>query len=242
VTLLAAGCSSYCPEGDAVHLAFDHTVYSYSVRLAIDGRVQQPQFDCPGEGYVGGQPDSSARRWHISCDPAGIRVGPARGLEGATITLAGPGDSRLGDPIVVGPLVPLPENCQYEYQVPILFPVDPLALMPPFADFGGVVVGSTSPMDVTTTVVNRGVRPVGPIQIATTGDFSVARQECGSLPAAGRCVVHMVFHPTAIGDQQGALTVSATPGGSVTAVLTGGGLPPPDAGVDGMVQDAAKGE
>jgi hypothetical protein len=96
--------------------------------------------------------------------------------------------------------------------------------------FGSVAVGSQSP-GTTFTVTNVGQTSTGPMIVsvggANGGDFpmSVAASTCtGSTLAVGAtCTVTVAFHPSATGPRNGSLSVSANPGGTNSATLSGTG-------------------
>jgi hypothetical protein len=100
-----------------------------------------------------------------------------------------------------------------------------LTLQPASRDFGAVVSGATS--SATFTVANAGGQSTGPVsvQLSGSGTFGIGTDSCsGSTLAAGAsCALSVTFAPPAgaAGPQTGALQISATPGGSPSATLTG---------------------
>jgi hypothetical protein len=102
-----------------------------------------------------------------------------------------------------------------------------LALSPTSHGYGSVAVGTDSPAQ-TYTLTNTGAGPSGPVAVTLAGAnpsaFSETSDTCGAvLPAGSSCAVSIVFIPTAIGADTATLTASATPGGTVSASLTGTG-------------------
>ncbi len=102
----------------------------------------------------------------------------------------------------------------------------------PTYDFGPVVVGNFAAQ--TFTVTNAMNTPTtGVITTAITGadasQFSVALNSCaGQTLAAGlTCTIAVRFIPGTTGDKVATLTLSATPGNSVTSDLKGQGTPAP---------------
>ena len=97
-------------------------------------------------------------------------------------------------------------------------------------DFGDTEVGSTSgPVDL--TVTNRGELPTGVLDVTlssgTSDDFEITADTCaGVLAPSATCTVAVSFTPTATGELTSSLSVSATPGGSVSTDLSGTGLAP----------------
>jgi hypothetical protein len=108
-------------------------------------------------------------------------------------------------------------------------PASRLALAPTSDKFGSVAVGDTS-MTRTFTVVNTGAAPTGALGVSVTGanagEFGIADDQCSGkaiLPSQS-CAVLLQFSPSAAGDRFAMLSVSGSPGGSVTATLQGTGL------------------
>jgi hypothetical protein len=102
------------------------------------------------------------------------------------------------------------------------------------ADLGQVRLGATSP-PAAFTIANRASGTTGTLQAIVTGDgFALAGDPClRALAPAERCTVNVVFRPTMAGARGGTLVVSATPGGTLTAALSGVGVTELDAGADG---------
>jgi Abnormal spindle-like microcephaly-assoc'd, ASPM-SPD-2-Hydin len=114
-----------------------------------------------------------------------------------------------------------------------------LRIVPTSQDFGSVVVGGTSANPVPFTVSNA-TGTTGMVNPVATGDFAIVAGagSCGDpLRAAGTCTVQVVFKPTATGARTGMLTVTATPGGTVSAVLTGTGQAAGSLTITPMVKD-----
>jgi hypothetical protein len=91
--------------------------------------------------------------------------------------------------------------------------------------FGGVEIGSTSSMPATFTVTNTGGATTGTVMATVTGDFNIQTNNCNNkaLAAAETCTILVRFAPTMAGTRTGQLSVTATPGGTQTAALTGTG-------------------
>ena len=95
----------------------------------------------------------------------------------------------------------------------------------------GPAMSPTVTADVTFTVTNGGGVASGPLTVAlggaNAGDFGKGADTCtgASLPASGAstCVVNVHFAPTAgtVGNEQGTVTVSGTPGGSAPISFVG---------------------
>ncbi len=110
-----------------------------------------------------------------------------------------------------------------------------VAIAPSPKDFGSVAIGNSS-TDVTFTVSNAaGNAPTGTLAVSLTGtdasQFAITSSgtTCASgtttLAGGASCVVKLHFSPTTTGAKSAALSVSATPGGSASAALTGTGIP-----------------
>ncbi|MBA3464837.1 MAG: choice-of-anchor D domain-containing protein, partial [Deltaproteobacteria bacterium] len=102
-----------------------------------------------------------------------------------------------------------------------------LAISPPSRGFGSVTVGSMSPAQ-TFTVTNLGGQVSGVPAATLTGagaaQFATAGNTCTATLAPGAsCTVQVRFAPTASGAASAALSITATPGGTVTAALAGDG-------------------
>jgi hypothetical protein len=105
-----------------------------------------------------------------------------------------------------------------------------LTVTPATQGFGSVVIGSAS-ADTTLTVQNSGGVASGPVAAtlggANAGDFAIGASTCtGALSAGATCTVAVHFAPTSAGAKAATLAVSASPGGSASAALTGTGLAP----------------
>ena len=108
-----------------------------------------------------------------------------------------------------------------------------LTVRPETKDFGAIAIGDSS-LPVSFTVTNPGAK-TGPLDIALTGadaaQFALAPGgTCvdGStiLADGSSCTVLVEFAPTTLGAKSVSLTVSASPGGTATAALTGNGTGP----------------
>lgn len=98
-----------------------------------------------------------------------------------------------------------------------------LHLVVPGLDFSPVAVGSASPPQ-SIILSNTANQPSGPISIDLEGSaFQIVTDECGGLPlgAGSSCTVTVRFTPATSGIHNGALSLTAVPGGSRTATLRG---------------------
>ena len=103
-----------------------------------------------------------------------------------------------------------------------------LVLAPTAQAFGSVPQGSFS-ATVRFTVTNPGGAPTGALSATLggtdAGEFTIVASGCaGPLAARASCVVNVHFVPTGIGPRAATLDVSASPGGAVSAALSGTGL------------------
>ena len=94
------------------------------------------------------------------------------------------------------------------------------------AAFGSVPYQQAS-APVVMHVTNTGGVETGPLQIHFSGanarDFSET-DACGALAAGGSCDISVMLTPSALGAIAGTLSVSASPGGRLTAALSGTGM------------------
>ena len=102
-----------------------------------------------------------------------------------------------------------------------------LAMSPVSHSYGSVTIGASS-VSQTYTVTNKGLGASGPVSVTITGadagDFTENSTTCGGPVAAGSsCTVSVTFTPAATGTRTATLTATASPGGSVTAALSGAG-------------------
>lgn len=100
-------------------------------------------------------------------------------------------------------------------------------LMPATQDFGTVVIGSTSSTKSFTFTNTSSSDTLTVSSVTVTGDYSVISNGCGAtIPAAGSCVITVVFTPTTSGTRTGTLTVlnSSSSNPTLTAALTGIGV------------------
>jgi hypothetical protein len=103
-----------------------------------------------------------------------------------------------------------------------------LAISPASFAFGSTPVGNSSAVQAF-TVTNTGGSPTGTVAATLAGPdlahFSVTGTTCTSNLAAGAsCAVSVRFQPTSTGNKTASLSVSASPGGTVTSALTGTGV------------------
>jgi hypothetical protein len=100
-----------------------------------------------------------------------------------------------------------------------------LKLAPAGAAFGAVDVGTTSPT-AAFTVKNIG-KTTSAITVAIVGpDMSSfgSAGACPSLAAGATCTIQTSFHPTSAGAKTAQLSITGSPGGTVSAMLSGLGI------------------
>jgi hypothetical protein len=102
-----------------------------------------------------------------------------------------------------------------------------LTMTPPSAAFGNTPLFTPS-STVDFTVTNTGDQPTGPIMPSfSSGDFMLFQNQCpGILPGLQSCHLLVRFLPPTTGTRTGTMTVAASPGGVVTASLSGVGVSP----------------
>jgi len=102
-----------------------------------------------------------------------------------------------------------------------------LAAAPTNASFGGVLLGTTSPITMI-TISNPGTAITGPIAaVLTSSQFALASNTCTvPLNPGASCALGVRFAPTVRGAASGSLNVTASPGGSLNIPLSGNGLAP----------------
>ncbi len=96
-------------------------------------------------------------------------------------------------------------------------------LTPTSQDFGSEPVGFSTAAK-TFQWTNNSTFPASVTSLTTTGDFSVASNNCSSVAAGASCNIAVVFTPTALGARTGTLTVGSN-ASTLTATLTGTGVP-----------------
>jgi hypothetical protein len=105
-----------------------------------------------------------------------------------------------------------------------------LSMSYPNNAFGSVTVMTSGPrVDVTVTNDGQtGSGPLGATSITPNNEFAVVTDGCNGtmLAPGGSCIVKVVFSPSMAGTRSAMASVSATPGGTATATLTGTGLTP----------------
>jgi hypothetical protein len=241
LVLLAApsvGCQElHCADGGTIHIGFGGAhIPQYSAVLTVAGH--QLHLACP-------QNVTTGEGWEVVCVPEGIMV---RGtgfdihdVSQAVLTVTAADGQMAAKDL----LVPLGEaarepgglnTCERDADARLMFGIAEgfLKLTPPSSDFGAVPIGAASP-PFPFTLTNAGSGPSGTLQPAVQGDFAIDEMDCPDPLGPDRsCIVNIVFRPTAVGQRPGTLTIAATPGGTVSASLTGQGLPGelPDAGPD----------
>jgi hypothetical protein len=110
---------------------------------------------------------------------------------------------------------------------------DPLALTPSSKDFGDVRINVASAPEEVFVLRNNGMVATGEIEVLTTGstDFEISGNTCVtddkgiSLAPNAECRVIVLFRPTTLGNKNFSLNFSATPGGNLSASLSGKGVP-----------------
>ena len=102
-----------------------------------------------------------------------------------------------------------------------------LAITPSLHDFGPVTMGGSSSNFVFTVLNTGGVAsgtPVVTLAGASPGEFTIVGTDCmGPILAGGSCAVTVAFTPvsSSFGGETASLGVSASPGGAVSAALSG---------------------
>jgi hypothetical protein len=106
-----------------------------------------------------------------------------------------------------------------------------LSIGPTSHGFGSVAVGTqTSPF--TFTVSNNGSLSSGPPKVTPGGtnkaDFPIVADTCTGtpIPGNGTCTISVAFKPSTLAAESATFTVNASPGGSVTAKVSGTGASP----------------
>jgi hypothetical protein len=104
-----------------------------------------------------------------------------------------------------------------------------LSISPANVPFGSLIVGQTSTAS-SVVIVNTGSGTSGPLTTLLVGnaDFSIKADGCSgtALAANDNCTLSLQFTPTVAGTRSGTLQLSASPGGSISAALSGTGLAP----------------
>src|SRR5256885_8326837 len=90
-------------------------------------------------------------------------------------------------------------------------------------DFGSVAVGSMSAPFVF-TISNKVGTTGQPTVSSLPSDFVVDNKCTQAIPANGSCMISVTFKPGSTGAKSAMLSVSATPGGMVSASLSGTGI------------------
>ncbi len=107
-----------------------------------------------------------------------------------------------------------------------------ISFTPPSLDFASTVI-DTSSAPGSLTLSNSGGAPLTLQAPVFSADYQLAASNCpGSLPAGASCTLQIVFHPTALGNRPGMVTVSGGSGAGrqARASLTGDGLAPAQLG------------
>lgn len=105
-----------------------------------------------------------------------------------------------------------------------------LEVSPSPFNFADVVTAGSAAQ--TFTVINTGGTASGPLSLTAMGvnasEFAVSGSTCtGTLAPGARCTFVVTLSPSSAGPKSASVTISATPGGSAVATLTGKGLIPP---------------
>lgn len=111
-------------------------------------------------------------------------------------------------------------------------PVNTITITPPTTFAFPDTTATMTSAPHTFTVTNTGTQPTGLIASALGGtdptQFSIvtATDTCTgqAIPVAGTCSISVVFAPTTAGAKSASLTLTATPGGTATATVSGTGL------------------
>jgi hypothetical protein len=96
-------------------------------------------------------------------------------------------------------------------------------LTPASADFGAQPIGFPSAAQ-TFTWTNNSTFPASVTLLNTSGDFTVAGNNCSAVAAGASCTISVIFTPAALGARTGVLTVGSS-GTTLTSTLTGIGTP-----------------
>lgn len=111
-----------------------------------------------------------------------------------------------------------------------------LALSPITENFGSVVQGSTS-STVAVNVANIGGSTSGALSATISGanqtSFAIVTNTCsGTLASSATCQLTLRYTPSALATEAATLTVTGTPGGTVTSALSGTGVAPGGLSID----------
>jgi hypothetical protein len=120
-----------------------------------------------------------------------------------------------------------PANCNIGDNPPPVFPPFPPSTVqanPSALNFSPLVTGSTSPAQ-TVTISNPTSAAASVSSISTAAPFAETNTCGSSIAAGGSCTVSVTYTPTAVGAQNGSLTVNAG-GVTDTVTLTGSGVAP----------------
>lgn len=104
-----------------------------------------------------------------------------------------------------------------------------ITINPTSQSFGDEVVGSATATQ-TFTIANPGGTATGPLTTGLTGndagDFAISNDTCAgqALDHGASCTIDVAFDPQSAGSKTASLSISGTPGGTVTSSLSGTGL------------------
>lgn len=166
-----------------------------------------PEYTIQSNSCVGAVPTGS------SCDVVVVLTPTSTGSKSATLSVSGtPGGTVQAT--MTGTSIP---------------GGDGFVISPSQNDFGSVTVGQMSAL-VTFTIMNGGGASTGGLTTTITGvdfaSFMIASNSCAAPLAPGAsCTIMVRFAPTSPGARTATLAVSATPGGTLSALLRGSGAP-----------------
>ena len=104
-----------------------------------------------------------------------------------------------------------------------------LTINPPNQSLGSILKGQTG-SPATFTVTNTGGSATGPLSttISDSTEIAIATDGCNGMALApsGKCTITVTLTPMTAGQKGATLTVTASPGGTTSASLTGVGLAP----------------
>jgi hypothetical protein len=98
-----------------------------------------------------------------------------------------------------------------------------LGISPAAHDFGAVVAGKAS-APFTFLVLNTGTQASGPISVASDGAAFQSSSDCGPLAPGQTCQLNVIFAPPLGGPSTANVSLTAQPGGVVSAAVSGNGL------------------
>lgn len=99
-----------------------------------------------------------------------------------------------------------------------------LAIDPQSGSCGQTAVNTVSATTATFTVTNNGADATGTPSVTTTDPQFTTMGCTDAIPAGGTCTLTVQFKPTTTGPQAATVAVTASPGGSANAMVSGTGL------------------